>query len=70
MCVAARVRNVARAPPARAAPQSLYTAMREHIELQFYSERTADETVLQYYPSTIKRKVLRWAALPATCTHA
>jgi len=40
--------------------QSLYTAMREHVELKFYSERTADEQVLQFYPSTIKRKVLRW----------
>jgi len=36
--------------------------MREHVELKFYSERTADEQVLQNYPSTIKRKVLRCAA--------
>ncbi|KAF5831397.1 cyclic nucleotide-binding-like protein [Dunaliella salina] len=40
-------------------PKTLYTAMREHVELKFYSERTADEQVLQFYPSTIKRKVLR-----------
>lgn len=39
--------------------QTLYTAMREHVELKFYSERTADEQVLQFYPSTIKRRVLR-----------
>lgn len=33
--------------------------MHEHLELQFYSEKTADEAVLKFYPSTIKQKVLR-----------
>ncbi|KAF5826900.1 hypothetical protein DUNSADRAFT_1806 [Dunaliella salina] len=39
-------------------PKSLQAAMREHLELQSYSERTADENVLKHHPSTIKQKVL------------
>ncbi|KAF5832406.1 hypothetical protein DUNSADRAFT_11708 [Dunaliella salina] len=40
-------------------PKSLQTAMHEHLELQSYSEKRADENILKHYPSTIKQKVLR-----------
>mmetsp|Transcript_9795 Transcript_9795/g.26556 ORF Transcript_9795/g.26556 Transcript_9795/m.26556 type:complete len:1286 (+) Transcript_9795:433-4290(+) len=39
-------------------PKSLQAAMREHLELQSYSEKTADENILKHHPSTIKQKVL------------
>ncbi|GAX76506.1 hypothetical protein CEUSTIGMA_g3951.t1 [Chlamydomonas eustigma] len=37
----------------------LYIAMKEHLELHFHSEQTADENVLSVYPATLRRKVLR-----------
>ncbi|KAF5827675.1 hypothetical protein DUNSADRAFT_262 [Dunaliella salina] len=39
-------------------PKSLQAAMHEHLELQSYSEKTADENILKHHPSTIKQKVL------------
>lgn len=33
--------------------------MADHLEMHFHSEQTADENVLQVYPATIRRKVLR-----------
>ncbi|KXZ44423.1 hypothetical protein GPECTOR_68g396 [Gonium pectorale] len=40
-------------------PQSLYSAMQEHLEVTFQADTASDEQVLGIYPTAIRRKVLR-----------
>ncbi|KAG2444345.1 hypothetical protein HXX76_001101 [Chlamydomonas incerta] len=40
-------------------PQSLHSAMKEHLDVTFHAEHASDEQVLAIYPTTIRRKVLR-----------
>jgi len=40
-------------------PPTLQESMQRHLKLHFYNSDATDENVLQFYPSSIRRKVLR-----------
>ncbi|KAL6748139.1 hypothetical protein V8C86DRAFT_3147133, partial [Haematococcus lacustris] len=54
-----RMTNLHQFSSANNVPQALHETLKEHLELHFHNEQNMEETVLQKYPLTIRRRVMR-----------
>ncbi|KAJ9504820.1 hypothetical protein QJQ45_020591, partial [Haematococcus lacustris] len=54
-----RMTNLRQFSSANNVPQALHETLKEHLELHFHNEQNMEETVLQKYPLTIRRRVMR-----------